>query len=169
MPRINISSLPPRTIALTVLSKLLYALADKSGVSEKVTTYHKRILADTIADDDLHERNQICDSFSISDIPWVELMDLIAIHMIAIHIVRLRGICATNNFTRQEIRYMTAMACGLTGKEYGLITGIKSHYNLSWSIRHKLGLPEKASNLRIILQSLPVNTIYESTEELAPK
>lgn len=164
MPRINISSLPPRAIALTVLSKLLYALADKSGASDVVMSYHKRIMADTIADDDLHERNQICDSFSFSDIPWLELLDLIANH-----IVRLQGICATNNFTCQEIRYMTAMACGLTGKEYGLITGIKSHYNLSWSIRHKLGLPEKASNLRIILQSLPVNTIYESTEELAPK
>lgn len=164
MPRINISSLPPRAIALTVLSKLLYALADKSGASDEVTTYHKRILADTIADDDLHERNQISDSFSISDIPWLELLDLIANH-----IVRLRGICATNNFTRQEIRYMTAMACGLTGKEFGLITGFKSHYNLSWSVRHKLGLPEKTSNLRLILQSLSVNTIYESTEALAPK
>lgn len=164
MPRTNISSLPQRAIALTVLSKLLYALADKSGASDMVTTYHRRILADTIADDDLHERNQICDSFSISDIPWLELLDQIANHS-----VRLRGICATNNFTRQEIRYMTAMACGLTGKEYGLITGFKSHYNLSWSIRHKLGLPEKTSNLRLILQSQQVNTIYESTEALAPK
>lgn len=164
MPRINISSLPPRAIALTVLSKLLYALADKSGASDEVTTYHKRILADTIADDDLHERTQICDSFSIRDIPWLELLD-----QIASHIVRLQNISATNNFTRQEIRYMTAMACGLTGKEYGLITGFKSHYNLSWSIRHKLGLPEKTSNLRLILQSQQVNTIYESTEALAPK
>lgn len=164
MPRTNISSLPPRTIALTVLSKLLYALVNKSVASDEVTTYHKRILADTIADDDLHERNQICDSFSIRDIPWLELLD-----QIASHIVRLREICATNKFTPQEIRYMTAMACGLTGKEYGLITGFKSHYNLSWSVRHKLGLPEKTSNLRLILQSLSVNTIYESTEALAPK
>lgn len=164
MPRINVSSLPPRAIALTVLSKLLYALADKPGASDEITTYHKRILADTIADDDLHKRNQICESFSISYIPWLELLD-----KIASHIVRLREISTTNNFTPQEIRYMTAMASGLTGKEFGLITGIKSHYNLSWSIRHKLGLPEKKSNLRLVLQSLSVNTIYESTEALAPK
>lgn len=164
MPRINISSLPSRAIALTVLSKLLYALADKSGASDEVTTYHKRILADTIADDDLHERNQISDSFSISDIPWLELLD-----QIACHIVWLQEISTTNKFTPQEIRYMTAMMCGLTGKEYGLITGFKSHYNISWSIRHKLGLPEKTSNLRLVLQSQSVNTIYESTEAFAPK
>lgn len=164
MPRINISSLPPQTIALTVLSKLLYALADKSGASDEVTTYHKRILANTIIDEDLQERNQICDSFSINDIPWLKLLD-----KIASHIVRLQEISTTNKFTPQEIRYMTAMMCGLTGKEYGLITGFKSHYNISWSIRHKLGLPEKTSNLRLVLQSQFVNTIYESTEAFAPK
>lgn len=164
MPRINISSLPPRAIALTVLSKLLYALADKSGASDEVTIYHKKILANTIVDKDLHERNQVCDSFSISDIPWLELLD-----QIASHIVRLREISTTNKFTSQEIRYITAMTCGLTGKEYGLITGFKSHYNLSWSIRHKLGLPEKTSNLRLVLQSLSVNSINESLAALAPK
>ena len=164
MPKKNISTLPPRAIALTVLSKLLYALADESGASDEITTYHKRILADTIVDDDLHERNQICDSFSISDIPWLELLD-----QIASHILRLQEISATNKFTLQEMRYMTAMKCGLTGKEYGLITGIKSHYNISWSIRNKLGLPKKTTNLRLVLQSLSINSINESMVALAPK
>lgn len=159
-----ISTLSPIAIGLTVLSKLLYALTEDSVASDIIKEYHRRILKETTVNYNSSASCPSGNSFTLNDIPWMQLLD-----QIVGHVAGLKEICATNNFTQQELRYMAAMACGLTGKEYGLITGFKSHYNLSWAIRHKLGLPEKTSNLRLILQSQQVNTIYESTEALAPK
>lgn len=164
MPKKNISTLPPRAIALTVLSKLLYALADESGASEEVKVYHKKMLVDIIAEYDLYGRSDEDNSFSITDIPWLQILDQIANHPIL-----LKGISASHDFTQQEVRYLAAMACGLTGKEYGLITGFKSHYNLSWSIRQKLGLPEKTSNLRLLLHGGNFRLRHESLGSVAPK
>ena len=164
MPKKNISTLPPRAIALTVLSKLLYALADESGASQEVTIYHKNMLVDTIAEYDLYGRSDEGYSFLITDIPWLQILD-----QIANHFVQLQKIRASHDFTQQEVRYLAAMACGLTGKEYGLITGFKSHYNLSWSIRQKLGLPERTSNLRLFLQGALTKAPDESLASNVPK
>lgn len=164
MPKKNISTLPPRAIALTVLSKLLYALANESGASEEVKVYHKKMLVDTIAEYDLYGRSDEGNSFSITDIPWLQILD-----QIANHFVLLQEISASHDFTQQQVRYMAAMTCGLTGKEYGFITGFKSHYNISWVIRHKLGLPERTSNLRLLLQGGARGHKYESIESIAPK
>lgn len=164
MPKKNISTLAPRAIALTVLSKLLYALADESGASEEVKVYHKKMLVDTIAEYDLYGRSDEGNSFSITDIPWLQILDQIANHP-----VLLKGINASHDFTPQEVRYLAAMACGLTGKEYGLITGFKSHYNLSWSIRQKLGLPERTSNLRLLLNGGNFRLRHESSKSIALK
>lgn len=164
MPKKNISTLPPRAVALTVLSKLLYALADESGASEGVKVYHKKMLVATIAEYDLYGRRDEGIPFSFTDIPWLQILD-----QIANHFVLLREISASHDFTRQEVRYLAAMTCGLTGKEYGLITGFKSHYNLSWSIRHKLGLPQRSSNLRLFLQDTLTSTPDESLANNVPK
>lgn len=66
-------------------------------------------------------------------------------------------------------RYMSALICGLSGKEYELITGFRSHYNLSWSIRHKLGIPSKSTNLRNYLQKLSDCGLHESIANIAQK
>ncbi len=67
----------------------------------------------------------------------------------------MRGYVESGQFPQKELRYMCDLICGHSGKEYGLITGFKSQYNLSWSIRQKLGIPAKSTNLRNFLQNLP--------------
>ena len=71
----------------------------------------------------------------------------------------MRKIVESGKFTDNELQYMCALMCGLSGKEYELITGLRSQYNLSWSIRQKLGIPPKSTNLRNYLQSLPEKEI----------
>lgn len=164
MPKKKISTLSPIAIGLTVLSKLLYALTEDSATSDIIKEYHRRILKETTVNYDSSASCPLDNSFSLNDIPWMQLLD-----QIVGHVAGLKEICATNNFTQQELRYVAAMACGLTGKEYGLITGFKSHYNLSWTIRRKLGLPERTSNLRLFLQGGNFRLRYESSESVAPK
>lgn len=97
--------------------------------------------------------------FSLYDIPWESFLDDVTSNS-----PFLNKQAHIHHFSTQEIRYMRAMLCGSSGKEYGLITGFKSHYNLSWSIRNKFGLPHKSTNLRIFLQKLSETTLYESSE-----
>ncbi|MCM1140523.1 MAG: hypothetical protein NC453_18290 [Muribaculum sp.] len=164
MPKKNISTLSPVAIGLTVLSKLLYAVMEESEASNIIKEYHRQILKETTEGYDFYASCSSENSFSLDDIPWVQLLDKIIGHKAG-----LKEICATHSFTQQELRYMAAMACGLTGKEFGLITGFKSHYNLSWAIRHKLGLPERTSNLRLLLQVGYLRLRHESSESVAPK
>lgn len=153
MPRKNISLLSERELALIVLSKLLYHMATRFPGMEEIITYHRNILLDY--------QNKEIDSlnipntppFFIHEIPWERMLDTIASQN-----TFLNKLTHEYRFSIHEIRYMCAMLCGLSGKEYGLVTGFKSHYNLSWSIRHKLGLPSKTTNLRIALQKLSCST-----------
>lgn len=148
MPRKDISLLSERELALIVLSKLLYHIATKYPGMDSIVTHHRILLYDFL-NQEVRKPNMATPEFSIYDIPWNNILDEIASKNTFI-IEQTR----THLFTTHEIRYMCAMLCGLSGKEYGLITGFKSHYNLSWSIRHKLGLPSKTTNLRISLQKL---------------
>lgn len=162
MPRRSITSLSQRCIALTGLSKLLYAIVDISSYYDEIKSFHHKLL-----DESLKSENP-CSSetqpFSLKEIPWDRLLDSI----IASNPV-IRFYAETGNFTGQELRYMSAMICGLSGKEYGIITGFTSHYNLSWSIRQKVGMSPKTTNLRNFLQDLAANGKYESQPAVAPK
>lgn len=149
MPRKDISLSSERELSLMVLSKLLYNIATRFPDMEEIITYHRNILIDyqnkEIAPLDISN----IPPFFIHEIPWGRMLDTIASQN-----AFLNKLTRQYQFSTHEIRYMCAMLCGLSGKEYGLITGFKSHYNLSWSIRHKLGLPTKTTNLRIALQKL---------------
>lgn len=163
MPRQDISLLSSRELALTVLSKLLYHIATKSVGMAEIVSHHKNILQHYINQGISHTHTSDITEFSIYDIPWGDILDAIASKnnflSKQIH---------THQFSTHEIRYMCALLCGLSGKEYGLITGFKSHYNLSWSIRNKFGMPPKSTNLRIFLQKLSDSPSYESSSPPIP-
>lgn len=162
MPRKDICLLSERELALTVLSKLLYNIATKHPGMEETISHHRNLLYDYLN----HEGRKpimVTPEFSIRDIPWNNILDEIASKNTFI-IEQTR----THLFSTHEIRYMCAMLCGLSGKEYGLITGFKSHYNLSWSIRNKFGLPSKSTNLRIFLQKLSDSNSHESPAPYVP-
>jgi len=159
MPRKNISSLSQKELALSVLSKLLYSIANRIPGVENIISSHQKILKEYLCQGSIHieQPDSYTDSFSIQDIPWDNILDSISSHNSF-----LDSQIRTKRFSIHEIRYMCAMMCGLSGKEYGLITGFKSHYNLSWSIRQKFRLPPKATNLRIFLHKLSESGLYES-------
>lgn len=163
MPRKDISLLSPRELAFTVLSKLLYHIATKSLGMEEIVSHHRNILQFYLNQDIGQTNTSNITEFSIYDIPWGNILDGIASKN-----TFLNKQIHTRQFTTHEIRYMCAMLCGLSGKEYGLITGFKSHYNLSWSIRNKFGMSPKSTNLRIFLQKLSDNFSYESTPPSIP-
>lgn len=164
MPRKSISSLSPRGLAMVVLSKLLYVISGSSPHANEIKVNHQKVLNELQTERGETSYDTNTDKFSIKDIPWDHLLDLISQnHPLIIRYVK------TGNFTNQEIRYMCAMMCGLSGKEYGRISGIRSHYNLSWSIRHKLGMPFKETNLRLFLRNLAERASDESLGMNAPK
>lgn len=163
MPRKDISLLSPRELALTILSKLLYHIATRFSGMEGIVSHHRNILQDYLNQDINQAKISNIPEFSISDIPWNDIFDTIASKN-----TFLKEQIHNHRFSTHEIRYMSAMLCGLSGKEYGLITGFKSHYNLSWSIRNKFGLPSKSTNLRIFLQKLSEDPFHESRQPENP-
>lgn len=141
----------------------MYAIADNNGANEELKRLHQNILNESL------NRNELAsdsgnDTFRIAEIPWERLLDAIT-HTIP----SLKVFINLNQFSAHEIRYMCALICGLSGKEYELITGFKSQYNLSWSIRHKLGMPSKTTNLRNYLQKLSDCGSHESRKDIAQK
>lgn len=165
MPRKNISLLSERELAIIVLSKLLYHIAHQSSSRmEEIISHHRNLLHSYLNTEvDTSDISNI-PPFSIREIPWESILDVIAAQSAFLNRQK-----QEHQLSTQEIRYMCAMLCGLSGKEYGLITGFKSHYNLSWSIRHKLGLPSKTTNLRISLQKLSASNPDESSMSIVPK
>lgn len=163
MPRKNISLLSERELALLVLSKLLYYVAHASSCSEEIISHHRNLLNSYLNKEvDTSDISNIS-PFSIHEIPWEGILDVIAAQNTFLNRQK-----QEHQLSVQEIRYMCGMLCGLSGKEYGLITGRKSHYNLSWAIRHKLGLSPKTTNLRISLQKLSDGNSDESSMPIVP-
>lgn len=163
MPRKDISLLSERELALIVLSKLLYHIAHQSSCMEEIISHHRNLLHSYLNKEVETSDISKIPPFSIHEIPWEGILDAIAAQSPFLY--RLKQ---EHQLSTQEIRYMCAMLCGLSGKEYGLITGFKSHYNISWSIRHKLGLPFKTTNLRISLKKLSDSNSDESLMSMAP-
>lgn len=163
MPYQNVLSLSKRGLALKVLSKLLYAIADNNDANEELKFLHQKVLNETLSLNELASDSEN-DRFRIEEIPWERLLDAITNTT-----PTLKAFISLNKFSTHEIRYMCALICGLSGKEYELITGFKSQYNLSWSIRHKLGIPSKTTNLRNYLQKLSGRGLHESTKAIARK
>lgn len=159
----NVFSLSKRGLALKVLSKLLYAIIDNNGNNEELTILHKKILNEILTQHELVSDSEN-DIFRIEEIPWERLLDAITNTK-----PTLKVFISLNQFSSHEIRYMCALICGLSGREYELITGFKSHYNLSWLIRHKLGIPSKTTNLRNYLQKLSDCGLHESREDTVQK
>ncbi len=163
MPYQKVLSLSKRGLALKVLSKLLYAIADNKDNYEELKILHQKILNESLSLNELASSSED-DTFRIEEIPWERLLDAITnTNPILKVLINLK------QFSTHEIRYMCALMCGLSGKEYELITGFKSQYNLSWSIRHKLGMPSKTTNLRNYLQKLSDWGLHESLEDIAQK
>jgi hypothetical protein len=164
MPYQNVLSLSKRGLALKVLSKLLYAIADNKGNNEELKILHQKILNESLNLNELASDSGN-DTFRIEEIPWERLLDAITNTN-----PTLKVFINLNQFSAHEIRYMCALICGLSGKEYELITGFKSQYNLSWSIpTHKLGIPSKTTNLRNYLQKLSDCGLHESPKGIAQK
>jgi len=57
-----------------------------------------------------------------------------------------------HNLTEPEINYACLYAIGLRGKEIGEYIQVKGHYNISSSIRKKLGMTEHETNLGIYIR-----------------
>lgn len=163
MPYQSVLSLSKRGLALKVLSKLLYAIADNNDTTEELKLLHQKVLNESLNLNELASDSGD-DTFRIEDIPWERLLDAITNTNST-----LKVLINLNQLSTHEIRYMCALICGLSGKEYELITGFRSHYNLSWSIRHKLGMPSKTTNLRNYLQKLSDYGLHESREDVAQK
>ena len=163
MPYQNVLSLSKRGLALKVLSKLLYAIADNKGNYEELKILHQKILNDSLSLNELASDSGN-DTFRIEEIPWERLLDAITNTN-----PTLKVFINLNQFSAHEIRYMCALICGLSGKEYELITGFKSQYNLCWSLRHTLGIPSKTTNLRNYLQKLSDCGLHESLKGIAQK
>ena len=150
MARRKISSFSKRGIALTVLSKLLYAVAGRTMNIEEIKTLHQNLLTESLIAHEPALDTDSNDPVPIENIPWSQLLDSIVDGNALMVEYKESG-----KFTVHELRYICAMMCGVTGEEYKLISGFKSQYNLSWSIRHKLGMPRRTTNLRNFLQNLP--------------
>lgn len=163
MPRKSISSLSPRGVALVVLSKFLYAISGNSSYANEIKVIHQKLLNKCQNESGISTNEDYRDTFSVKEIPWDNLLDLISQNHPFI-----KAYVQSGNFTTQEIRYMCAMMCGLSGKEYEKITGKRSHYNISWSIRHKLGIPFKETNLRLFIRILAESAADESLSVDAP-
>lgn len=163
MPYQSVLSLSKRGLALKVLSKLLYAIADNNDANEELKHLHQKVLNESLNLIELTSDSGD-DTFRIENIPWERLLDAITNTNST-----LKALINLNQFSTHEIRYMCALICGLSGKEYELTTGFRSHYNLSWSIRHKLGIPSKTTNLRNYLQKLSYCELHESSENSAQK
>lgn len=163
MPRKSISSLSPRELALVVLSKFLSAVSGRSSYANEIKSNHQKVLNEFQKENGNSSNGDRKDTFSVKDIPWGSLLDLISQNHPFI-----KTYVQSGNFSTQEIRYMCAMMCGLSGKEYEKITGKRSHYNISWSIRHKLGIPFKETNLRLFIRNLSESATYESLSVDAP-
>lgn len=163
MPNQNVLSLSKRGLTLKVLSKLLYAIADNNNTTEELKLLHQKVLNESLNLNELASDSGD-DTFRIEEIPWERLLDAITNTNST-----LKVLISLNQFSTHEMRYMCALICGLSGKEYELITGFKSQYNLSWSIRHKLGMPSRTTNLRNYLQKLSDSSSHESRKGVAQK
>lgn len=143
-----------RELSLTILSKMLYAVAERSIEIDKLKNCHRKLMGE------LTEVRSVDDSKSeetcIYELPWMEILDSIMDAFPTLKYYKGKGI-----FSCHEIRYMCALMCGLSGKEYGLISGFRSHYNLSLAIRHKLGMTPKSTNLRNHLQQLLLDPSHQ--------
>ncbi|MBD5279728.1 MAG: hypothetical protein HDS35_04215 [Bacteroides sp.] len=155
MSRKSITTLSKQGIALTIISKLLYGVGDKSPHAEELSTLYQSLLRlSGLSDETCDASVDSSDPFSLSEIPWENILDSITADSLA-----MRKFVESGKFTDKELQYMCALMCGLSGKEYELITGLRSQYNLSWSIRQKLGIPPKSTNLRNFLQNLSERAI----------
>lgn len=76
MPYQNVLSLSKRGLALKVLSKLLYAIADNNDANEELKFLHQKVLNETLSLNELASDSEN-DRFRIEEIPWERLLDAI--------------------------------------------------------------------------------------------
>lgn len=147
MPRRKAELFSPLGITINVLTKLLYAVTDSLVDSQELKVQHRTILNDLIDMVEIGNNNCIYKNNIFHFIPWEKILEEISNKFSLLNEFKTSG-----NFTQKEINYMCAMMCGVTGKEYELVTGLKSHYNLSWSIRRKLGMHKNSTNIGLYLK-----------------
>lgn len=165
MPRKSISQLSGQMMALIILSKFLYGIVDSSIDAEKLILLHKQYISKLLSEATVSAIFQTYDDIShIQELPWHSIL-----HSMSISHPLIREFQHSGIYTPQEIGYICAMMCGLNSRDYGLITGYKSHYNLSLSIRRKLKMPHRSTNLRNFLQNVAKCTAHESAPVCAPK
>jgi hypothetical protein len=71
--------------------------------------------------------------------------------------------------TRSELNYCCLLTLGLRGKEIGIMTNNRNHYNNSSLIRQKLGLTPNDTNLGNYLRYQYETIQSETTESVVPK
>ena len=149
MPRRKAELLSTMGITINVLTKLLYSITDTFVDSQELKIQHQVILKELIEIVETEYKycfvkNKMCNS-----IPWERILEQISKRFSFLNEFK-----TSDNFTQKEINYMCALMCGVTGKEYEIVTGLKSQYNLSWSIRRKIGMSKNSTNLGLYLKSL---------------
>lgn len=73
------------------------------------------------------------------------------------------------NLTSSELNYCCLLTLGLRGKEIGILTGNRNHYNKSSAIRQKLELSPADTNLGNHLRNLYETIQCERNESFVPK
>lgn len=137
-------------ITINVLTKLLYAITDTFVDSQELKIQHQVILNELIEIVERGDKNCFDKNRIYNFIPWDKILEQISNRFSVLNEFKTSGI-----FLQKEINYMCAQMCGITGKEFEIVTGLKSHYNMSWSIRRKIGMAKNSTNLGLFLKSLP--------------
>lgn len=143
-------SISKESTELVVLSKLLYFLTSTIVNCTEIQLLHKTLLLEELSYEKEKRKGDVSENRNLvyRSIPWDRLLEIIVDNMDFLNKIKHTGV----NFSKREILYMCALICGVTGREYEIITGLKSHYNLSYSIRRKLKVPRNSTNLGIYLK-----------------
>lgn len=148
MPDKSTVSYSEEATIIKVLSKFLYDHIDDNPTSNDIKRYHHSFINKYMSNSVLMSDSGN-NTITIESIPWASLLDRMAKEHPFLKVLT-KKVQLSNN----EILYICAMLYGISSKEYGMITGVKSHYNISWSIRLKLKIPPKSTNLRNYLKRL---------------
>lgn len=139
----------PLEISINVLTKLLYAITEESIELQELMIQYCRILNKLTGYIKTKENYYLETDTIYNSIPWEKILEQSSKKFSLLNKFKSSG-----EFSQKEINYMCAMLCGITGKEFEIVTGLKSHYNISWTIRRKLGMHKNTTNLGLYLKSI---------------
>ena len=139
----------PLEISINVLTKLLNTITERSLELQELKIQYCKILNNLIGYVKTKDNNYLQNDIIYNSIPWEKILEQSSKNFSLLNKFK-----STGEFSQKEINYMCAMLCGITGKEFEIVTGLKSHYNISWTIRRKLGVKKNSTNIGTYLKSL---------------